>query len=160
MSTLRVNNMTNVGGDGSTYAKGHVVQVVSNSTTASLTTTSTTFVDVPNLNVTITPKFASSKILVSYNAYTNSQTQGNETFVTVFRGSTNLNATAANSGFGGLYTGAGGWTAVVVSGSISDSPSTTSPVTYSIKFRSGAGATANVNPANQVATITVMEVAA
>lgn len=160
MSTLRVNNLTDAGGTGPTYAKGHVIQLQSSSSATQLTTTSTSYVDVPGLSVSITPKFSTSKIYVTYTAYQNSQVQNNETYISLFRGTTNLNTANGNSGFGGVYTQSGGWTATCATGSIFDSPNTTSPVTYSVKFRTQTGTTSNINPANQLATITVMEVAA
>lgn len=155
MSTLRVNNVTDIAG-GAVYAPGHVIQVQSTSSTTQLNTTSTSFVSVPGLSVSITPRSSTSKLLVSYTAYANAQVQNTESYATIFRDSTNLNT----SGFGGLFTQSGGWTATVLAGSILDAPATTSQVTYSVRFRSGTGNAVNINPANQLATITVMEVAA
>jgi hypothetical protein len=64
MSQLRVNTVTDVSGTGSTYAPGHVVQVVQTVKTNTFTTTAAGFVPVTGLSATITPKYASSKILV------------------------------------------------------------------------------------------------
>lgn len=65
MSTLRVNNLTDSGGTGPTYATGHTIQTVSANLTANAITTSTTYVDT-GLSVTITPKSASSNILILF----------------------------------------------------------------------------------------------
>jgi hypothetical protein len=63
MSQLRVNTITDAGGTGSTYAPGHVVQVVQTTKTDTFTTTSG-FTPITGLSATITPKSSTSKILV------------------------------------------------------------------------------------------------
>lgn len=65
MSTLRVNNMTNAGGTGPTYASGHVIQTVSATFTTDMNTTSNSLVDT-GCSLSITPKNANSKLVVSY----------------------------------------------------------------------------------------------
>jgi hypothetical protein len=66
MSQLRVNSVTNASGTGSTYAPGHVVQVVSVTKTDTFTTAAgSTFTDITGLSATITPKLNTSKILVN-----------------------------------------------------------------------------------------------
>jgi hypothetical protein len=76
MSTLRVNSITDVGGAGPTYANGHIIQSITTTITGGLTTTSTSFQDIPGQSVTITPKSLNSKILVTAltNVVTNSTT--------------------------------------------------------------------------------------
>lgn len=63
MSQLRVNTITNAGGTGSTYAPGHVVQVVNGAYSTQVTTTGGSYTDT-GLSASITPKFATSKILI------------------------------------------------------------------------------------------------
>ena len=66
MSQLRVSSVTDISGAGSTYAPGHVVQVVSTAKTDTFSTAAgSTFTDITGLNVSITPKFSTSKILVN-----------------------------------------------------------------------------------------------
>jgi hypothetical protein len=70
MSLLKVNNIADASGSGSTYAKGHIVQVVSFETTTKLagtlggstnpTSTEGTFLT----SASFTPKSADSKILI------------------------------------------------------------------------------------------------
>lgn len=72
MSTLRVNNMTNVGGTGSTYASGHVVQVVqAYKRDVFALSVINTWTDVPGLSVSISPKSSLSKILITAMGYAN-----------------------------------------------------------------------------------------
>jgi hypothetical protein len=66
MSQLRVNTVTDVSGTGSTYAPGHVVQVVHARTNTRTTNSSTTWVDT-TLTATITPRRANSLIVCSVN---------------------------------------------------------------------------------------------
>lgn len=66
MSTLRVNNITNTGGTGPVYEPGSVVQFVDNMV-SSATETYTTVADGVEyqvVSVNITPKFATSKLVV------------------------------------------------------------------------------------------------
>ena len=74
MSTLRVDNVTDLGDDpvvtagvvaGGALPAGSILQVVSVTKTDSFTTSSSSFVDITGLSATITPSSASSKILVS-----------------------------------------------------------------------------------------------
>ena len=71
MSTLAVNTIqaqtgttVSVPAGQTLHAPGHVIQVQSVAKTNSFLTSSTSITDVPGLAVTITPKFANSKILV------------------------------------------------------------------------------------------------
>ena len=65
MSTLRVNSITNVGGNGPTYNPGSVVQVVYGSSGfVNQTINSASPVLLSGLSATITPKFATSAIYI------------------------------------------------------------------------------------------------
>ena len=167
MSTLRVNNMTNVGGTGPTYAPGHIIQVVSATKTNTFTSTSGTFTDIPDMSVSITPKSTSSKMLItvtfvagisnaSYNCYFNivrngvaiGQTTGgtsNQTISPYTNDAANLDS---------------------ISLSYLDAPITTSAITYKLQGRIDAGQTFHVGryaagaSAPSISTITVQEVAA
>ena len=137
---------------------GTVLQVVSTTKTDRFYTTSTSFVDVTGLTVSITPKFATSKILVcvgvtTAGGVTNIVTQ----YTRLYRDSTvltdwRIGAPAADQ-----------------SGTIAinylDSPATTSSVTYKIQIRGdGAGVGINTTQNGVVqdtgdSTITLMEIA-
>jgi hypothetical protein len=174
MSQLRVNTITDAGGTGSTYAPGHVVQVVSVSKTNTFSGSSTTFTDVTDLSATITPKFANSKILVSYYVVTgNSNSSGYGTHTRLVRDSTpvfigdqiggsRIRATT-DSRTSSNYEPVG-FTPIFL-----DSPSTTSAITYKVQLRASSGTTGyvgrvgddpdNQNTAVTPSSITLMEIA-
>ena len=80
MSTLRVNTIQEA--DGSSFSR--ILQIVQNSTTVRLATSSSSFVASSHL-VTITPVAASSKIFITHTGEANSQSSGNHVYITVFR---------------------------------------------------------------------------
>src|SRR6056300_167786 len=69
---------------------GKVLQVVSTASTSFNNTTSTTFVDVPNLFVNITPSSTSSKIFIfsTFTMYQN--VSGKSAYISLYRDSTDL----------------------------------------------------------------------
>ena len=90
-----------IGAAGAMGVTGSVVQVVQNTDGTSSTTTSTSYVNTP-LNVTITPTSASNKIHLSFNFAVGFMAQNEHGYMTLYRGSTNLNpasAGGANDGF-------------------------------------------------------------
>lgn len=150
MSTLRVNNMTDAGGTGSTYAKGHVVQVVNDSYNVEISTTSTSMVTT-GLSATITPKFATSKIFIITNG-TFSLPSSQRIDVQLFR-----NGSPLPSGFSlniGSTTGLPNGVLTYL-----DSPNSTSALTYNLRFQI-TGGTAAAQWGGQRSSITLMEVAA
>ena len=137
---------------------GSVLQVVSVTKTDRFYSTSTTYVDVTGLTVSITPKFATSKIL----AFMSVNNAGGVTnivsqYTQLVRNSTslvefNIGAPASDQ-----------------SGSISynylDSPATTSATTYKVQIRgdgNGVGINTKQNNTQDTgdSTITLMEIAA
>ena len=179
MSQLRVNNVTDASGTGSTYAPGHVVQVVqgvkSDATTYGMTSRSgaptienTVFV----MNAAITPKFSNSKILVNTNIMY--VAGGSTPALVLFRDSTpiGLGDAAGNRRRSTAGTGLSADTNQITgNGDISflDSPSTVSATTYSIRIWSDNSQTAFVNRSavdsdsstgvRTISTITLMEIA-
>lgn len=138
-----------------------IKQVVSTIKTNTFATSSTSFVDITGLSVTITPTSASSKILVVF--YTFGIASGGGQY---FCCALNRNGTIiANNptGQGGSYTfyddGNKPHNGAV---SYLDSPATTSPITYKIQTKTGGGnLSVNVDQNNQnygTSGITVMEV--
>jgi len=182
VSTLRVGNLTAVGGTGTiTVPSGNVLtqagtilQVVSTTKTDVFTTTSSSLVDVTGLSATITPSATSSKILVQVTMYGGATSTGGGIgdHVALLRGSTQIGlGDAAGNRFRAFssmsqstdtqYLGSLG-------GSFLDSPATTSATTYKIQIRTSSGTFAinrNGNDADLVAqprtisTITLLEVA-
>jgi hypothetical protein len=139
---------------------GQVLQVVQATTTSSATTSSSSFVTT-GFSASITPKFATSKILIIHNAAVNQQTSGGgQGALTVAR-----NGTALGSA-GGLAQVYCSSTNVISSIGFTylDSPSTTSSITYAIYFASAntaATITHNSGTGIGVSTtsITLMEIA-
>ena len=158
--------------DSSTQASaGKVLQVVQVIGFTQQSTTSNTYTDMTTMSLSITPKFATSKILAIVNingilvvpSYNAIQTR-------VLRGSTDIS-------YGGAYTGYHAATGDIGYGSVVmqvlDSPATTSATTYKAQFRSsnsGSAVVVNINNSpggnTQIhveaanSSITLMEIAA
>jgi hypothetical protein len=158
MSTLKVDSLVEKTSGNGVHIAGHVIQVVNAVTTTLFNTTSSSYVDM-NLQASITPLSASSKILVvaninvgiyasSYLAYPKFK---------ILRGSTTLSDTErTHTGradqVGNFQQSAQlGW-------SYLDSPSTTSSTTYKLQMRNDTsyGATLYVQDKYD---ITLMEIA-
>ena len=118
---------------GTRLPAGSVLQVVQNSTAVgTVSTSSTSFVDLTNATATITPSAIANKILVLWmSAGSNSLVGATNVRYThqILRAATSLAQTqlAAESGSGGLQT------SQTISFSILDAPNTTSAVTYKIQ---------------------------
>ena len=173
MSTLRVNNVTNVAG-GATYAPGHVVQIQQayKQDTFALSVANV-WTDVPGLSASITPKFSTSKVLVTVMGYLN----GASTIITA---STRLvdgagNVVGGSVSEGSRSSGIGSFPTSTVDNNSSfvmqylDSPATTSSKTYKLQIladgtsgiylnRSRADVNANYT-VRGISSITLMEVA-
>jgi hypothetical protein len=174
MSQLRVNTITDAGGTGSTYAPGHVVQVVSVTKTDPFTMSSTTFTDVTGLSLSITPKSANSKILVAVNL--SGQGQGGIVAMTarLVRNSTPISVGTGVSGktaatFGNIVS-ADASNMVASAATFFDSPNTTSSVIYKMQIATNvngqtvfinrsSGDIDNAQYARAISTITLMEIA-
>ena len=146
-----------------TMPTGSVLQVVSATTNAISTTTSTSFIDISGLSVAITPRSASNNILIMFTIGATGNTGGVMNF-NIVRGTTAIAqpATGTHPATINMYGAAG---VGVWSGGMTwlDSPSTTSATTYKIQYRTDSGTlcfnrhTANVNY-NAVSSITLMEI--
>ena len=156
---------------------GHIVQVVSNTTTDTSSFASVNFLEYSALNTSITPKFATSKIFVTLNICVGNTNDDNYNQFILQRDSTNIGL--GLSGQGGAaqatFSNNGPYTHAVYeihssSYSILDSPSTTSQVTYKLLARAMASTTrtmffnrpSNVDDANRsttTSTMSLMEIA-
>jgi len=149
-----------------------VLQVVSTAKTDTFTTTSSTFVDVTSLSVTITPTSASNKILIMASVSGNGQNGVASLQGQLVRDST---AIAIGDAAGSRTRVSFGNIEDIVSNMLTssimflDSPATTSATTYKIQVRSNvSGQTVVVNRTSNdadtaqitrgISTITVMEV--
>ena len=144
------------GAAGSIVAPGQVIQVVGHNDIITATNTNSTSFIATTLAATITPKFATSKILVTATfSATQDGGSNHQAQVTIYRGATNLRP-SGTCNF--MYDHAGGNVGFSGTYMIFDSPATTSATTYTVYvkvsdsssyFRAIAGTD----------TITVMEIA-
>jgi hypothetical protein len=145
-----------------TSSSGKLGQVVSATTSTETSTTSTTYGDVTNLNVTITPSSASSKVLVQVSAPCLAYIGGAGTAVVavqILRGATSIADFGRVSG--GYTTGES--SSLDVAGlTFLDSPATTSATTYKLQVKTAASGTAYINRTGEqnLSTITVSEILA
>jgi hypothetical protein len=138
---------------------GSVLQVVNATNVTRFVTTSTSFV-ADNLEASITPTSAASKILVLVGSNGNNNTSSSYALVyTLYRGATNLGG--ATYGFGWINA-----TAQRIEVPISivylDSPNTTSSTTYRTYIRSSNAAASVEKPSissDMTETITLVEIA-
>ena len=140
MSTLSVDTI-----QGKTTAStvqmpsGHVIQTVDGSDGTQTTSTSSSFV-ASNVAVTITPKFSTSIIYISYSMALYNATNQAYSKTTIYRGSTNIGNTDWGLSADGYSTGghSANGSAVTI-----DSPATTSATTYTVYFAPHNGGSGN-----------------
>lgn len=151
------------------------VQVLQSIKTDRQTTSSTTFIDVTGLSVTITPTSASNRILVMASVNTIGTNGGDGLYVNLVRNTTTIVSTTAGgnsqeqggawgvSGGGGMSSGNDNRKYANPSLTYLDSPATTSATTYKVQARvTGGSGSINSWPLNtdqsSVCSITVMEI--
>ena len=119
---------------------GKVLQVVNATDSTERSTSSGTFVTASStLTLSITPSSASNKIFVICSTFIQPQGSGNDTYITLYRNSTNLGATNGTLTF-------------------LDSPATTSATTYEFRMKVSAG-TSYINANSTTGSITAVEIA-
>ena len=177
MSTLTVQNIQGSSSSSNTInvASGHIIhqpgmtlQVLQATQEGGPSTTSTSYVST-GLFKAITPKFASSKILVHFSHASHHNTAGHFLVTNVYRdpssstnsGTTVTGGTALSTATYGLaqtYAASG---AIVESASnmIFDSPNTTSAVTYLVVFKVVSSGTSYFGNNSGTSTLTLMEIA-
>jgi hypothetical protein len=152
---------------------GNVLQVVSAIKTDRFTTTSGTPVDITGYSATITPSFATSKILVVSSFHISSGTAGARPRTQLLRGATVLGLGDASGSATSITAGANiensaDADVLNVAYTYLDSPSTTSATTYKWQMYTfssrtgtfnGSTGTADSNRFNTSSTITLMEIA-
>lgn len=147
---------TPTAGDLGLNVTGAVLQVQSTSTnTTTVIGTANTWTAATDLNVSITPKFATSKILIVANVDYDANAAGRMQWFTLYRDSTNLGE--ASNGFS-AHTSSGARLQSEAGMNYLDSPNTTSSITYSVYTKCNSTST-YVNLYGSVSTITVMEIA-
>jgi len=159
---------TGNGGTGATsFAPGKIGQIVTaQPVTSSFATSNTSYTDVTNLNASITPTAASSKVLVMVylQLYTSGATQGNTARLQLLRGSTVVNSFQASHYDQG---GSGVQGANTCTMTFLDSPSSSSSVTYKVQIKKQEGSSAtlqasatNSGSGESTPTFTLLEVLA
>jgi hypothetical protein len=154
-----------------TASTGTVLQVVSTTKTDTFSSTSTTFVDITGLSVSITPTSSTSRIMV-FAVVTASTTGQNNAMIRLVRDSTAI--AVGNAGGSRVQASSQGRIGDELAGlnlsvNFLDSPATTSSTTYKVQFEMQASGTGFVNRlandidnsdfARTVSSITVMEIA-
>jgi len=138
---------------------GSVLQVIQATNSTQVSTTSSSYVTT-GLSASITPTSSSNKVLVIATT-TERATVLTDILTTIFRGTvagTNL-AGAGGSGMSIKYNNQASEPSSVTNVFL-DSPATTSATTYTFAFRSSvSGQSSNVQDANTLGTIILMEVA-
>lgn len=166
MALIRLNNqsISSVTALPSGIDIGKIGQVISTNKTDTFTTSSTSYVDVTGLSVSITPSAVSSKVFILVNL---SLSPAAQAFYNIVRDSTNIaqpTTAGTNQATGGVFINdPDGFS--YMNSSVLDSPNTTSATTYKIQMKSTSG-NSDINRRTQdtfitcVSTITAMEVLA
>jgi len=137
---------------------GSVLQVVSNTFSTQVSTTSASFTST-GLTATITPKFTTSKILIISSTNGNNSSASNASNWTLFRGTVAGTNLGNANGMVQHYT-AGGSIRTEITLHFLDSPATTSAQIYTLAFNSdNVGNTAFAQNNATVASMTLMEIA-
>tara|TARA_R100000773_G_scaffold43969_1_gene43610 strand:- start:369 stop:857 length:489 start_codon:yes stop_codon:yes gene_type:complete len=147
MSTLKVDTIQGKTTSGTVaMPSGHIIQAVvaeHSDINTRLITTSSSY-STTGTSLTITPKFSSSKILITYHGSVHNNTSGGYTQTIIYRDSTQLNQTDSACGIGSTWQ-MHGMHAV-------DAPNTTSATTYTIYALANSGGSAYVGWASSFST--------
>tara|TARA_R100001591_G_scaffold85835_2_gene92140 strand:- start:1939 stop:2400 length:462 start_codon:yes stop_codon:yes gene_type:complete len=141
--------------DSATISAGKLLQVQQTVKSDKSSTTSTSFIDVPSLNVSITPAATSNKILIRAVVSCGAGGGGIDNKIRLMRGTTQLlnDQFVRQQGSEENYT----WVMEKL-----DSPNTTSATTYKIQFRADSNEVLiNTDGSNELlgtSTITAMEI--
>ena len=139
---------------------GAVIQTVQTYSITQISTASSSFVT-SGIAASITPRFSTSKILISVQLPTYCSSSAGQCVTTIYRGSTNLSPSPAGTyqGFGQSYI-AGAGIQCNHTFSFLDSPATTSSTTYTIYYASVNGGSAYICINQVAATLILQEIAA
>ena len=152
MSTIKEDTITDTSGNSIPYMKGAVLQTVVQQETGATTFTASGTSDLlllasnagdstNHLSLSITPKSANSKILLSTSIFFEGGSEAHQYLWSFYRDSTKLSAPIAGSRRSGIGQTALGYfnsdlnsTPDVVNYMYYDSPNTTSAITYAVSF--------------------------
>ncbi len=150
MSTLYVDTITEKTLGNGVQIAGHVVQVVFGTLSSSYSNSAGSFT-ATGLTATITPSSSSNKVYVILDAEGGQNTSGRSCFYRVMRGATQVTIND------NLQTGTS-YSAMPMTSTALDSPSTTSAVTYTVEMRTDGAGTVSAT-GSQRSRITLMEIA-
>ena len=140
---------------------GGVVQVLYAQTRTQQVTTSQSFVDATGLFVDITPKFSTSKMLIT--VHTVGQVSGNRARFDIHKSTTNSRISGHSGDDGTNYSISafeGNSINHVVHFTMRDTADTTGIIRYQLQFNNTGGSQTFVQASYSVGTITVMELSA
>ena len=140
---------------------GGVIQVLYAQTRTQQLTTSSTFVNVTDMFVDITPKFSTSKILIQFSSV--GQINGNRMRLDVHKSTTNARLSAhpgANDTNYGIAAFEGNNINHQISFNIMDIAGTTSTIRYQMQYNNTGGSNSYIHASYSVGTLTVMELSA
>ena len=172
-STLKINNLDTATGstitiptgktlkatDTPIVGTGNIIQVVQAHALGSALTSSGSFV-ASGIDVDITPKFASSKILIQATTAADNEAGGRQIYMTLYRDSTRVDSTYVSGSYGlGTFWNGAGRTIGNVSMHFLDSPNSTSQLHYEVYFRSANSQQVELNTQNCAGVIMCMEIA-
>ena len=131
-------------------AAGTIVQVKYAKKTDTFSTTSTSYVDITDLSLSITPSSTDSKILICWALATGQQNNASHCYLVIARDSTDNIFVADTAGSRTSASNVGNMVAEesqmqILSNSFLDSPSTTSATTYKLRLKSSNGNAIYVN---------------
>lgn len=139
---------------------GTVLQVVQGTLSSGYVGTSSTTYVSSGITATITPKFATSKILMQFSSCMYFSTGGGPAYVTFYKNNTtNLSTTGVGAIGVEFFNVGSAW--IPCSAVYLDSPATTSATTYSVYFRVNAGASSVLigGDSGLINSIVLMEIA-
>lgn len=141
------------------HAPGHIIQVaytVNAANTTQQSTTSTTFVEVPGYSVTITPKYANSKLMITgkMHVYVSGGTSP-WAVTTCYRDGVDISSSTYRNGYiqGDIYVGV-----VSAFGYVVDASSTTAS-TFKMYYKIGGGGATTLQMDRGDIFMSVMEIA-
>jgi hypothetical protein len=136
---------------------GRVIQTVTETYATTVNSTSTSFVT-SGLQAAITPRFASSKILIMVTGSSSHANAGSRVSETLYRGGSGGTNLGSGNGMATQYQ-ANGETVTPFSIIYLDSPATTSSTTYTLMYKSHGG-NCTIQDAGATSSIVLMEVTA
>jgi ABC-type phosphate/phosphonate transport system substrate-binding protein len=147
--------------DGSAFqalTSGKILQVVRATDATDRSTTSTSFVDVTGMSVTITPKKSTSAVIIVANYLVRNNSEGEASFMTITDNSNNSISGAESALHGAAAAGANFST--LFNQMAYATPATTSAVTYKLRFRVESSSTVVIRNATNTGQMFAIEVSA